>query len=427
MSTNVISVFFMSLVLASCAFTTEEAKREAAKKEIEVMRGDLDTETRETIQDVKLAPEDLHVEFFETETPGIYKYVLSWPKRAKFVYVGNSRGGHTSLDGSFTGQIEHSHTDVLRVDSKNDKGISASDFLYTIEAPEDLIVRENMVLTTDRTFNVRNVYFFAGKKVETNGYHLTINTESIWVENAEELCKQNQQLPFCGSEYPSRINIQTTLPGIKGTNEKQFTGSDIQIYATKSVQGTLRVAAIGFSGNDGASGASINKMQGFVPEIVDSAKNGAHGVAGSSKTESSGCFGGNVSLDIPCVEQTYKVCTKEPTNGGDGLKGKNGTDGEPGQDGGKSANVTVKVSPHNFDFTVKVWVRPGVGGIGGEGAEGYAGGVPGKAGHSPEGCKKARDGHAQGAGDKGKNGANGSVGEKGSVKVTGAQQVIEFL
>lgn len=426
MKTNVITIILISLTLSACAFSTEESRKKAAEDKISELgnaqRSDLDKRITAEVQSGSLNASDISVKFEYGPVPGVYKFILSWPERIREVYVEHNGIANTYRQVTeYSGVINHSTKVTIYLTSRDSNRDDISRIEYEVVAPEDLIVDNDIFLSGDAAFNVKRVYFYPGKSITTNGHSLKISADLIQVADIDQLCMDSLDLEFCKrDEYPSKVNIHTTVVGTK--RPPNMANPQISIQ-TKNAEGLLRIAAIGFDGHDGLSGDALNKRSNVDPYAVNLALKGADGRAAKIKhIGGSNSCGGFRDMDIPC-EPSGAYCEVQPTSGENGRPGAKGTAGLPGEVGGSSGDIFVRVTDRS-DFTVKIWQRPGLGGKGGEGAPGFVGGLGGAAGqhHSP--CVAAKAGEQGPQGKTGENGPNGSDGQKGQVQITGAHSII---
>jgi hypothetical protein len=266
-----------------------------------------------------------------------------------------------------------------------------------------LISDGNETLKEDITIQCNRAYFKSDKKIFSNGFNFRLITNKLYVLESKET--QNK----FGNGFISEANILTTLPNTLAQFPVQLEGSKVTIEAEEA-HGTLKVAMIGFNGQNGRNGEELDQERGLV-RTLDPALNGANGqdsvifkdtVACPSRRGDGGC------------QRTVLSCQNPPTNGSNGRQGLAGTPGENGQRGGNTGSFFVDIKRPG-DFKVEIGQLAGKPGRGGIGGAGSPGGLAGKAGRQDHPCPAAADGTAGPQGAPGANGANGADAVIGTV------------
>jgi hypothetical protein len=198
-----------------------------------------------------------------------------------------------------------------------------------------------------------------GARIVTNGNNLTLLALTMDFNNSGGIDS------FLGDTLKAQ-------PGRRGSD-----GGRVEIYATDSVYGSLRVSLAGQSGGDGVQGAK--------------------GLPGSQGPPGGGAADGPVFNCLHPGEVGGKG-----SSGGAGFPGRNGVEGGDGGD-----FVLHGQAAKNYDSRFPFTAPPGPGGVGGNGGDGGDGG-PGGIGGS--GSKYCGGGHA---GDPGPQGPAGPKGEDG--------------
>jgi hypothetical protein len=220
------------------------------------------------------------------------------------------------------------------------------------------------------TLAAHTIRLINGARIVTNGNLLSLVARKMEFNNSGGIDSFGEDSPKPG-------------PSQKGTD-----GGRAEIYATKSVFGTLHVSLPGQSGGDGAPGG-----------LGRSGKAGARGSNASDKLVGCGSSGGNGGT------------------GQDGGKGETGNVGGQGGNGGDLILQGAAVKEHDSHFPYLA--APGIGGNGGVGGPGGPGGPGGDGGSGSTFCGGGRagaSGQVGPQGDPGKNGANGTIAGRKQLK-----------
>lgn len=283
------------------------------------------------------------------------------------------------LTGCHSGQEAKSNVVV-----ENRKKISVADLPQQFLAPLDTSSEGNLndklssldSLTLDGTvLSVADVG--ANRSVILAANTLKLLNGARIVTNGNQLSLVALKMEFNNSGGIDSFGEDSNKPA---TSTKGADGGRVEIYATKTVYGSLRVSLPGQSGGIGATGGA-----GTI------GRTGDRGSDGSDKAFGCGSGGGNGGT------------------GGVGGKGENGTDGGQGGNGGDLVLQGAAVKDHESHFPYQA--SPGIGGSGGAGGQGGAGGPGGQGGSGSTYCKGGTAGtQGQGGprGDPGKNGPNGT-------------------
>lgn len=393
------------LALSACSFKkngTEE--RKAAEPTVDVVE-QIKTERAKEASNGQLSEKNVEFSFKEAEM-GSYEMTISWPSDVpKVLLVVNDRKEIVSGTNSYQTKVPHSKSIAIEMTSMDSFGSPVSVYSTILSAPVDIIISSPRYLKDEMQFRANRMYLLADGSIVTNGHHLSISVNKLYVEEA----KNRGSSLFLQSAKISTQGAQNF-----GSEPFEFRNSSITVTAKKAV-GTLSVALIGFNGRNGRSGSEIEVQKG-VSRQRDSQLDGVNGA--DEKT-----------LRTPKTPDSpaETVCVQAASNGQDGKSGAPGANGDDGQNGGDTGNLLVTVDD-NTEFSLEVGTLvglPGKGGLGAPGHEGGNGGAPGKASGICSQRPQAGKEGAQGA--HGANGKDGIRGRVGTISSNVAKQKVVDL
>jgi|GEM_PF-1596233 len=351
----------------------------------------------------QLTEQNVSVNFYETERPGIYKMILQWPSAISRMQIIVNEGAPVIK------AAVNSHEETVASDRTYRVSFLAYDSLgapmssLTIEkiAPKDYVVDGIQSLKKDTLVEANRIFFLPSSQIISNGYNLSLITKKLIIlDNSSSAGVPNYLV----------AQVLTRLPTAKIETDLDKRQSSITIQADKAV-GVLKVALVGANGNDGRSGQELEQLKGI--QKVNAQLNGPAGADGVLGWTTKSCPK-RFSVDGPPCEKEIPLCQKAPTNGGDGLPGEAGHDGENGEDGGPTGSLTALIKDHS-SFSLEVIQMAGKPGKGGQGAPGHPGGRGGDPGKNPgspcANAQRGSDGPVGVRGADGKDGKPGLVGE----------------
>ena len=250
---------------------------------------------------------------------------------------------------------------------------SSSDEILAVgklKVPRDLIVRnyDNLINWEKGEFN--RVFLDSKNIIYTNGRTLNLETNTLIAFN--------------------RARIDTFKPSQKaGKGSKGRNGGVITIKAKKAI-GEAYITLRGEQGGDGIEPPSQYNNPNYRGVKGPTGEPGEDGSAGRGE---------------------FSFCRKQPTNGGQGGKGKSGFKGQRGFPGGLSGSLLINVDDaREFQVTVSMEKsKGGAGSVGGRGGRGGEGGEPGR--NNTSECKKASMGPEGPPGERGSRGEDGVFGK----------------
>lgn len=376
-----LGIFF--LILSSCAFRIEddEALRKQAAGEI------LETLVK-TASTERIASRDIDIQLSEDEAFNEFKLSVRWPAK---VYLGEIKIDNEPLI-STSEPFMRRHIvgrDVpiqIAVTLYNEIGGIIGNKSTTVKFLKDIAISKPTSFNDE--FEANRLLITTGGRIITNGQSLTIKAKKIIIEDT-----YNPGAAFRAED----AHILTVLPGTKSpTTEGKPSHADIRIQADEAI-GDLRVALIGFDGNDG-----VTPIVKHPPAAA-----GKNGTSGESQDIGRYCTD---DRGRPCRSEI--ICKVEPQAAEPGLKGAKGIDAAPGQDGGDTGSLTIDIR-NTENFTAKIITLPGEGGKSGLRGEGGPGGPPGITPRAAPGCrqpKPASSGDQGPYGNYGKDGISGAIG-----------------
>nr|BFD66453.1 hypothetical protein HAGR004_14750 [Bdellovibrio sp. HAGR004] len=391
--------FYTSLVLCSflalsaCAFKKDDGEKSkgAAKAPpaVDVVE-QIKSEQAKNASNGQLTDENVQVSFHEAEM-GSYEMTITWPSDIpKVAVVINGKKSIVAEASSFKTTVGQGTESAIEITSMDSFGSPISVYAVTSKAPLDIIVSDPYYLTENTNLDANRLYLLSGGAIITNGRHLNISVNKLFVEDAP-----NKAFNL----FPSYAKIRTQSAQNIGSDLFEIYNSSITIAAKKAV-GTLSVALIGFNGRDGKSGEELERQA----RISRQRNPNLDGANGSDE----------VTRRIPKTPDSpaQPICVRAAGNGQDGAPGAPGSSGENGQPGGDTGNLLVTVEDFS-EFSLEVGTQVGKGGKGGLGAPGHEGGNGGAPGKTYGVCAQVPSAGKKGA--KGADGANGSDGLNGKV------------
>lgn len=384
------------LLLSSCAFRIEdeESIRKAATNEI------IDTLVRGSSSQW-VTDSELLIVSSESETFNKYRALVKWPSRVFKTELRVNDEPAIVLHQNFIelNALPSGEDTNLHFSFYNELGGSLGKLSTRTTFTKDLLVSSELSLKGLQLIN--RLLITTGGRIITNGNDLTIKAKKIIVEDT-----YNPGAAF----RPEDAHILTVLPGTKSpTAEGKPPHAVIKVEAAEGI-GDLRVALVGFDGNDG------------VTPIVEHPP----GPAGNNGTPGESLDVGKYCIDDkgrPCRVEV--ACKVEPKAAEPGEPGVTGVDAANGQDGGDSGDLIVDVKEAGL-FTVQVQAMPGLGGNPGLPGKGGPGGPPGKTPAAARGCIQPPTASQGPKGSDGKKGKAGSAGAIGFIEAKGTKlQILE--
>lgn len=372
-----VRVIFTFLILTSCAFRIEddESIRKQAADQI------LETLVRSTTSE-RVSKDEIGIQLGDDEGFNKFQLSITWPIRTYRAEIKIDNEKIESLIHSYSKRNIEGHPGLLHISVTlfNELGGVIGHHDESREFHKDIQISEPISLEEELIVN--RLLITTGGRIITNGHDLTIKAKKIIIEDT-----YNPGAAF----RPEDAHILTVLPGTKSsTTEGKPAHARIKIEAKEAV-GDLRVALIGFDGNDGVTPIFEHPQ----------ASPGKDGTPGESQDIAKYCAD---ERGRPCRSEF--VCKVNPTKAEKGEPGKRGLQGASGQEGGDSGDLVIEIENSDY-FTAKVLTLPGSGGIRGVPGKGGLGGLPGKTPAPARGCK------ATAPADRGDDGADGPEGEDG--------------
>ena len=381
------------LILSSCAFRIEDDETLRKQAAGEILETLVKTSTTE-----RVASRDIDIQLSEDDEFNEFKLSIRWPAK---VYIGEIKIDNDPL-------ISTSEPFVKRNIVGRDIPIQISVTLYneiggiignkstTVKFLKDIAISKPTYFSDE--LNANRLLITTGGRIITNGKDLTIIAKKIIVEDT-----YNPGAAFRAKD----AHILTVLPGTKSpTADGKPSHAFIKIKADEAI-GDLRVALVGFDGNDG--------ITPFVTHPIAAA--GKNGTSGESQDIGRYCAD---ERGRPCRSEI--ICKVEPEAAKPGAKGARGIDADHGQDGGDTGNLTVDIK-NTESFTAKIITLPGRGGKSGLRGEGGPGGPPGITPKAAPGCQQPKPAPSGEKGEYGNFGKEGNSGAMGFIdtKATSAQ------
>lgn len=389
-------IFSLLLLLTSCAFRIEddEALRKQAADQL------LETLVKSTSSE-RVSTEEIRVQLEDDEEFNKFQLIAKWPSRAYRAELKINDEVIESLEHSYVKRDIEGHKGLLHVSVTlfNELGAIIGRKNFDINFHNDLKI--SVPTSIKGELEANRLLITTGGRIITNGNDLTIKAKKIIVEDT-----YNPGAAF----RPEDAHILTVLPGTKSpTAEGKPPHAVIKVEADEGI-GDLRVALVGFDGNDG------------VTPIVEHPP----GPAGNNGTPGESLDVGKYCIDDrgrPCRVEV--ACKVEPQAAKPGKQGATGIDAANGQDGGGSGDLIVDVKEAEL-FTVQVQAMPGLGGNPGLPGEGGPGGPPGKTPVAARGCTQPPTASEGPKGSDGKKGKAGSAGAIGFIEAKGTKlQILE--
>jgi hypothetical protein len=408
---NIRSLTLLPLSLAilnvsACAFkedTPEQPKVSEAKPSDIVDTIERGREQQAT--DIKLTNENVKIRFDELPDPNAYRVVITWPaniKRMQIVRAKDARPTIVAGQNEFSEHVRGGETVSYGLLVQDSFGAHLQALNLEAVAPVDLELRKRKDLAEDTLVRVNRVFFNGGGFV-TNGFNLTIETNSLIIP--EEIGFPRAPTPIDGA------HVLTVFPGTQIDGNQMSAGSKIRITA-KFATGKMILGLIGANGKPGRSGQELESQQSpHKRNSPDPNRKGANGLDAISVLTQRPCAPLNNGLDISCDIPTPK-CERQPTNGENGLIGEVGYNGEQGERGGNTGSIHFFIQDHS-QFTADILFRKGKRGDGGAPGPGFPGGKGGTAGKTAAACGTAVDGADGPVGPSGKPGEPGLNGDLG--------------
>lgn len=376
-------IFSLLLLLTSCAFRIkdDEALRKQAADQL------LETLVKSTTSE-RVSTEEIRVELEDDEEFNKFQLIAKWPSRAYRAELKINDEVIESVEHSYVKRNIEGHKGLLNVSVTlfNELGAIIGRKDFDIKFHNDLKISEPTSMKGE--FEANRLLITTGGRIITNGQSLTIKAKKIIIEDT-----YNPGAAFRAED----AHILTVLPGTKSlTTEGKPSHADIKIQADEAI-GDLRVALIGFDGNDG-----VTPIVKHPPAAA-----GKNGTSGESQDIGRYCTD---DRGRPCRSEI--ICKVEPQAAEPGLKGAKGIDAAPGQDGGDTGSLTIDIR-NTENFTAKIITLPGEGGKSGLRGEGGPGGPPGITPRAAPGCrqpKPASSGDQGPYGNYGKDGISGAIG-----------------
>ncbi|WP_347359205.1 hypothetical protein [Bdellovibrio sp.] len=381
------------LALSACAFKKDDGEKTKAAADpapaTDVVE-QIKSERAKEAFNGQLNDENVQVSFKEAEM-GRYQLTIAWPTGISSVMlVMNGKKAIIADASSTTAVVEQGAELDIELTAMDSLGAPMSVYTVTRKAPVDIILSEPYYLREDTNLSANRLYLLSGGYILTNGRHLNISVNKMYVEEA-----QNKAFNL----FPSYAKIRTQNAQNIGSNNFEIRNSSISITAKKAV-GTLSVAMVGFNGRNGKSGEELER-QGNISRQRDSKLDGANGLDEATRRSPR-------TPDSPA----QPICTRAAGNGQDGAQGAPGINGENGQPGGDTGNLLVTIDDFS-EFSLEVGTQVGHGGKGASGSPGHEGGNGGAPGKTLGVCAQVPT--AGKKGPKGADGTNGVDGQSGKV------------
>lgn len=376
-------VFCLLLLLTSCAFRIEddEALRKQAADQL------LNTLVKSTTSE-RVSQEEISIQLADDDDFNTFQLSIKWPLRVYRAEIKIDREIIESNGHSYLKRNIKSNNGFLSITVTlfNELGAVIGLKEQETEFYKDIKISEP--ISSEGELIANRLLITTGGRIITNGQSLTIKAKKIIIEDT-----YNPGAAFRAED----AHILTVLPGTKSpTAEGKPSHADIRIQADEAI-GDLRVALIGFDGNDG-----VTPIVKHPPAAA-----GKNGTSGESQDIGRYCTD---DRGRPCRSEI--ICKVEPQAAEPGLKGAKGIDAAPGQDGGDSGSLTIDIR-NTENFTAKIITLPGEGGKSGLRGEGGPGGPPGITPRAAPGCrqpKPASSGDQGPYGNYGKDGISGAMG-----------------
>lgn len=420
MKIQVIARFLISisvLNLSGCAFkedTAEEPKVQDTKPSDIVDTIERGREQQAT--DIKLTNENVQIRFDELPDPNAYRVVITWPaniKRMQVVRAKDARPTIVAGVNEFSENVRGGETVSYGLLVQDSFGAHVQAMNLEAVAPVDLEIRKWQALVEDTLVRVNRVFFHGGGFV-TNGFNLTIESNSISIATDGKF--PSAPTPIDGA------HILTVFPDTQIVGNQMSAGSNIRINA-KVATGKMILGLIGAIGKKGKSGHELEVQKNPQKRAsLDPNRNGSNGLDAISVLTQRPCLPVG-ELDIVCESPTPR-CERQPTNGATGLIGEAGYDGERGERGGNTGSIHFFIENHS-EFSADVLFRKGKGGPGGDPGPGFSGGKGGLAGKTAAACGTAVDGAHGPDGPFGEKGGTGFDGELGIINGNGVSIRLE--
>lgn len=365
------------LILSSCAFRIEDEetlRKEAANQLLETLV------KNSSVQ--RVSSNQIEAFLTDEEDFNSFKFSASWPKRAYRAEIKIDGITEESSESFYLKRNIEGRAKPLQVliTLFNELGGIIGQEERELKFPQDLSISKSAIYEGE--LHANRLLITTGGQIITNGNDLTIRAKKIIVEDA-----YNPGSAFRAED----AHILTVLPGTKSpTTEGKPSHAVIKIEADEGI-GDLRVAMIGYEGNNGIT-PHINHPPG---------PPGPNGDSGVSQDVGRYCVD---ERGRPCRAEV--ICKVPPKAAGNGEPGVEGIQGASGQDGGDSGDLIINIKNSSY-FFAKVIARPGLGGSKGERGKGGPGGPPGKTPPPAKGC------NAPPLANKGENGPDGPEGNDG--------------
>lgn len=309
-----------------------------------------------------------------TDIPHQYQMVITWPEEIKKVFI------EESGKRVFSTESGNQHILTLKDNTRYNLRVFSNDESKPTligesigETPIDFTFSGLVEIKEDTEINSHRVFFVNKPKILTNGKNLIIKTDSLLSDEAE---------------------ITSFPQGIKAPLETSGLGGGLVHINAKTAIGHVRIYLRGQHGGDGISGLPWESRAADGP----GGRSGAHD-----------CLRSYIGGPLKCW------CTRQPSNGADGVpgaKGRNGT--QPGQ-GGNSGKILVEITDPS-EFVVEPFQEIGLAGNSGKGGPGQEGGEGGPAGdRSSNECSRARGGYK---------GPTGPQGDDAPIAINGSTETL---
>ncbi|WP_347358783.1 hypothetical protein [Bdellovibrio sp.] len=391
---------FVLLSGAGCAFKKDDPKEATpAAPTAEDVADELERKKNEQLQKETISAEDFTFELLEDKAPNKYSVKVTYPQKNGLTVhlVLNDEPVETTAGTPILISVLGGSELNFRLIAYNSNGVMVLNSIKKIPTPSDLVISDTVVLNKDTNWKLGRLYLNDDSIVQTKGFPLSIEANKIFARPNAKI------MNFSSNE-------------VWGSSQHKMGGAIV--IRAKEAAGYLMINLTGAKGKNGRSGLEIENLIG-IRKATDG-YDGNHGEWDGDEDCTEDRYSGQTRCGIINLR-----CVSQPTNGEDGEDGPNGVDGENGADGGDTGNLFAQIDNH-VNFTLKVSLKPGMGGLGGQGAPGKAGGKGGKAGALDQQrvCKPASNGKDGAPGKPGRTGQVGQPGKVGTIELNGLKNAI---